>query len=657
MKKFISIFYLVILSGGLLAQGPSYVAKADNAFENEAYVEAIDLYKKAYSKEKNPKEKARLIYKIGESYEAILDYPQAEVWFAKAIKAKYDDPMVYYKLALALQNQGMYKDALRRYKQYFAKVGEDPEANLDYEACIAAQGWVDNPTGYIVDPEVQINSPNFDFSPTYASADYQTLVFTSSRDASEGARIDSRSGENFQDLYISTRDSKGKWSEPVGISPVINSKFNEGAACFTSDFKTIYFTRCIEIKNKKIGCDIFFSHKDKNGKDWTEPVKMDLKPEGGDSITVGHPTISEDGKLMIFASDMPGGMGGRDLWMIKRANAEGVWSKPINLGREINTADDEMFPYLHVNGDLYFASNGRRGMGGLDIYKAVPVDINQWGQVVNMKYPLNSGFNDYGIIFEKDRERGYLTSNRPGSKGMSDIWSFRLPPLVFILQGNVYDKETQAPIPNAFVRVAGTDGSSFQTMTDENGGFYFAESGEGRYINPDVTYSIVVSKGEDYLVAKDQITTVDLKESTTFIKEFFLQPVSVEAISFPEVQYELDKARLLPNSKDSLDYLYQILIDNPTIIIELQAHTDSRASDEYNLDLSQRRAQSCVDYLISKGIDPARLVPKGYGETRLRISDEQIAKMQTEAEKEAAHQKNRRTEFKVISFDYVPKEN
>jgi peptidoglycan-associated lipoprotein len=655
MKKIISLTCMLGLSFSLFAQGPSYVEKADNAFANEAYFEAIDMYKKAYAKEKKPDEKSRLIFMIGESYVAILDFPQAEVWYEKAIKAKFIDPVVYYKLAYSLQNQGMYKQALRRYKQYFSKVDSDPLAQVDYEACQVAQSWVDNPTKYVVDPEVQINSPQFDFSPNYTTDNYMSLVFTSSREASEGAKIDNRSGENYQDIYITTRDAKGKWSEPVGIGTKINSKFNEGAACFSADFKTIYFTRCIESKDERMGCDIFYTTKTEEG--WTEePIKMNLKPEGGDSITVGHPSLSEDGKLLLFASDMPGGSGGRDIWMVKRANAEDVWSSPVNLGSEINTPEDELFPYIHTTGDLYFSSNGHMGMGGLDIYKAVPTDIYQWGQVENMKYPVNSGFNDYGIIVENEHDRGYFSSNRPGTKGQDDIWSFRLPPQVYVLQGNVYDKETQAPVSSAFIRVAGTDGASFQTMTDDNGGFYFADNGEDRYINTDVTYSIVVSKGENYLVAKDQITTVDLPESTTFIKEFFIQPISDEPIEFPEVQYELNKANLKENSKDSLDYLYNIMVDNPTIIIELQAHTDSRASNEYNQDLSQRRARSCVEYLISKGIDQERLDPRGYGETRLRITDGQIAQMPTEAEKEAAHQKNRRTEFTVISFDYVPKE-
>jgi len=653
MKKIFSLFVLLGLAVALNAQHTA-VEKADNAFDNMAYYEAIDLYKKAYVKEKDPQEKALMIYMIGQSYAAILDYEQSEVWFGKAIKAKFSDPIVYYKLAFALQNQGKYSEAMRRYKQYFQNVNEDKVAMLDMEACVAAQSWVDNPTKFIVLPEVQLNSPQFDFSANYASNDYKSLVFTSSREASEGSKIDNRSGENYQDIYLTTRDEKGKWSEPAGISPLINSKFNEGAACFSADKSTLYFTRCIEEKDRNLGCDIFYSVY--VGEGWTEPVLLELKPFGADTVTVGHPSISKDGKTFFFASDMEGGKGGRDIWMVTRANENALWSKPKNLGPEINTAGDELFPFIHPNGTLYFASNGRRGMGGLDIFKAVPTDINQWGQVENMKYPINSGYNDYSIVFEADNDRGYLTSNRPGTKGQSDIFNFMLPPLLYVLQGNIYDKETQVPVTNAFVRVAGTDGSSFQTMSDENGGFRFAENGAERYINADVTYSIVVSKGEDYLVAKDQVTTVGLAESTTFIKEFFIQPISDEPIEFPEVQYEFAKWGLLENSKDSLDYLYNILIDNPTIIIELQAHTDSRGSDDANMVLSQKRAQSCVDYLITKGIVSQRMVAHGYGETRLKITDDQINNMPTQAEKEAAHQKNRRTEFTVLSFDFVPKE-
>jgi peptidoglycan-associated lipoprotein len=227
---------------------------------------------------------------------------------------------------------------------------------------------------------------------------------------------------------------------------------------------------------------------------------------------------------------------------------------------------------------------------------------------------------------------------------------------VFALQGVAYDKMTNQPLANAKISVVGTNGSNFSALTDENGGFNFAENGKDRYIKENTSYSILAEK-EGYLVVKDQITTVGLDESTTFVKEYYLQPATKDiVIKLPEVQYDLGKFELRPEGKDSLETLYQTLIDNPTIIIELAAHTDSRDNDARNQVLSQNRAQSCVNFLVTKGIDPARMVAKGYGESRLRITDAQIKAMKTKEEQEAAHQQNRRTEFRVLSYDYVPKD-
>ncbi|MFZ1687140.1 MAG: OmpA family protein, partial [Flavobacteriales bacterium] len=242
--------------------------------------------------------------------------------------------------------------------------------------------------------------------------------------------------------------------------------------------------------------------------------------------------------------------------------------------------------------------------------------------------------------------------------GQDDIWRFYMPDMVFALQGNVYDKITGQPIPGAKVSVVGTNGSNFSALTDDNGGFAFVENGKDRYIKEGVSYSIIAEK-EGYLVVKDQITTVGLTESTTFVKEYFLQPTDV-LIRLPEVQYAIDSYEILDAGKDSLEFLYNVLVDNPTITIELQAHTDSRKTRKYkggNQELSQLRAQSCVNYLVTKGIDPVRMTPKGYGPSVPRITDAEIAKMPTKEEKEAAHQKNRRTEMKVLSYDYVPKES
>jgi len=256
-------------------------------------------------------------------------------------------------------------------------------------------------------------------------------------------------------------------------------------------------------------------------------------------------------------------------------------------------------------------------------------------------------------VFEGDFERGYFTSDRPGGKGKDDIYSFSLPEVLFAFQGVVYDKDGQFPLEGAYVKVAGSDGSSFESLTDANGAFLFDANGEERYVNPDVNYSIEVGKTE-YLVAKDNISTVGLDgESTTFAKEFFIQSTKVDEIEFPEVQYALASAKLTDASKDSLNYLFQTLSDNPTIIIELAAHTDSRGKNSSNQRLSEARAKSCVDYLVSRGIPAARMKSKGYGETRLRISDAEINALPS-AEREAAHQKNRRTVFRVLGWDYVP---
>ncbi|MCC6401632.1 MAG: OmpA family protein, partial [Flavobacteriales bacterium] len=245
---------------------------------------------------------------------------------------------------------------------------------------------------------------------------------------------------------------------------------------------------------------------------------------------------------------------------------------------------------------------------------------------------------------------------RPGGKGQDDIWRFYMPDLVFALQGTVYDKETSTPLPGAKIEVVGTDGTSYNALADDNGGFSFAENGRDRFIKENTTYTIRVSKDE-YLVVNDQITTVGLDESTTFVKEYFLQPARKDVvIKMPEVQYELGRFALTQAGKDSLEFLYATLTENPTIVIELAAHTDSRDSDKRNQVLSENRAKSCVNYLVSKGIDPARMQAVGYGETKLRISDAEIAKMKTKEEQEAAHQMNRRTEFRVLSFDHVPKE-
>ncbi len=638
------------------------VKDADLEFRNEAYYRAADLYKKAFPKTPKPADKARIIYKIAECYRLMTNAKQAQVWYTKAIKSKYDDPLVHFYLGQVLKEQGKYPEAIKAYKEYNAKSPGNKRGEDAVKACELAQKWKDKPTRHEVNPEVLLNSRQYDFSPAFSDKRNKTLIFTSSRQGAMGARVDERTGENFQDLFTSTRDKKGKWSEPTLLQgEFIGSEHHEGFAAFNKKRSVMYFTRCRNVKNQNLGCNIWYASR--VGQGFGKAVKMELKPEGdgADTMSVGHPAISPDDNFLIFASDMPGGYGGKDLWMTRFNKKTKAWSKPENLGAGINTSQNEMFPFVHQDGNLYFSSDGHVGMGGLDMFKAPKTGEMQWGEVENLQSPLNSEADDYGITFDGVEDRGYFTSNRDGGKGKDDIWSFRLPPVLFTLQCVVYDKDTRKPVVGARVKVAGTDNSSFEVTTDANGGFNLESNGETRYINPNTTYAIQVDQ-EDYLVAKDKISTVGKDESTTFIKEFYIQYAAEEVvIRLPEVRYAYNLAdlQIIPgevNSQDSLNVLFQTLVENPTIRVELHSHTDHRGKADYNRKLSQARAQSCVDYLISRGIPIERMSAKGYGEDKPRtgLAPEDIAQMKTKEEQEAAHQKNRRTEFIVTGFDFQP---
>ena len=510
-----------------------------------------------------------------------------------------------------------------------------------------------------MDPEVLLNTQQYDFTPGFADKKNETVVFTSTRPGATGSETDQIIGESFSDLFTSSRDRLGKWSEPTKLPISINTEGNEGAPIFNSKRSMMYFTRCPMEKKKVYGCDIWVSKK--VGNNYAEPVKLNLRPEKNDTITIGHPALSKDDDVLVFASDMkwPGHKGGKDLYSVKLDKDGMPTGAPVNLGADINGPKDEMFPFIRQDGSLYFSSNGRAGMGGMDIFHAEKSG-ETWTAVDNMKSPINSSSDDFGIAFEGEEERGFFTSNRAGGKGQDDIWRFYLPDMVFALQGTVYDKKTNQPLPGAKVSVVGTNGSNFSAITDDVGGFSFVENGKDRYIKENTTYSILAEK-EGYLVVKDQITTVGLNESTTFVKEYFLQPAEVGGVvDLPSVIYDVDKFELLPASMDSLELAYRTLVDNPTMVVELRSHTDSRPTRRYkggNMELSQLRAQSCVNFLVTKGIDPARMVPVGRGAEETKISDDQIKKMATREEKEAAHQVNRRTDFKVLNYDYVPKAN
>lgn len=654
---------LLGMSFGSMAQ-KNYKREADVAFEGEKYFKCIEMYKKAYSKERKAAIKAEILFKIGEAYRLSDQCGQAEVWYDKAQKAQYPDPVTYLHIANCKKQDGKYDEAIAIYNKFKAANPSDPRGDAGIEACKNATNWKENPTRYEVTHMPVINSEQYDFSPAFSDKKAQEIYFTSTRPGSTGSSPSDVTGQSFADIYVTKRDKNGKWSEPTLLGPEINSEFEEGASCVNSKANQIFFTRCKFDKVGKFGCQILTAKR--SGNKWSEP---EIIPVAADSFAVGHPAISPDDQTLVFASDMPGGYGGKDLWYIVVDKKAKGWSQPVNLGPEINTPGNEMFPFIKDDGTLYFASDGHPGMGGLDIFSAESKGTNQWGKVENMQFPINSNANDFAIVFEGNETRGFFTSNRQGGKGADDIWEFYMPPLRFALRGTVRDIETKQLLANAVVKIVGTDGTSAEVKTDSEGFFEFEKNGNEDYIKANTSYSIVVIK-EKYLNAKGKESTVGFKDSKIFEHEYELQPI-IRPIVLPEIVYPYNEFYLTDQAKDSLNFLYNVLIDNPNITIELRANTDSRGKDAYNVKLSQKRAESAVNYLIERGIEADRMKPKGYGKQVPRTLDRdfgpQLKKGTVLTEAfinsfknnkelfEQAHQLNRRTEFSILSTDYVSK--
>lgn len=646
--------------------------EAMNAYNSQLYNEAIVLMKKAYAKEKDKSKKAEIIFKTAECYRFVNDSKQAETWYRKALQVKYPEPKIQLYYADAMKANGKFDEAVAEYEKYAEIAPNDPRGKNGAEACATAQKWIDNPSRYVVENEVQLNGKSMDFAPAWASENYKEIYFTSSRENAAGGSVDGWTGQAFTDVFSATIDNKGKWSKPKALPATINSMYNEGAVVLTSDFKEMYFTRCMVEKKDKMGCDIYVSKK--GGDNWGDAQMVPFfKPDGWSAdnkdkkdavvdtvvLKTGHPALSNDGKVLVFVSDAPGGKGQRDLWMSKWDEEKKRWGKPTNLAG-VNTPGNEMYPFIHHDGTLYFASDGHLGMGGLDIYMAEKQG-DSWGNVTNMRSPINSAGDDFAIIFEREEEKGYFTSNREGGKGSDDIYRFLLPQLKFTLSGTVRDFKTKKPINEATIDIVGTDGSSFQAKTDRNG-YYKVD------LSPATSYVLTAGKKDEYLNKIGKTTTVGFEEDKDLVHDFELDPTD-KIIDLPNIFYDLAKWDLRPESNTALDGLIETLNNNPTIVIELGSHTDTRSSDSYNLALSQKRAQSVVDYLTENGIDPGRLVAKGYGETTPKVIDQDfsffkkgdvitdayIAKLAKEEDKEAAHQQNRRTEFKVLRTDFVPK--
>lgn len=634
--------------------------KADEAFEARQYYSALTLYKQAYASAAKEK-KGIILYRSGVCSQKINDYKGAEANYNKAVAAGFDDPVVYYNLGEVLKNQMKYPEAIVEFKNFKSKGGNGKKADLGVKSCELAQQWVDNPMRYKIENISLINSKGRDYSPTFSDKKYKTLVISSNREGSRGD-LDQITGFNKTDLYEAKLGKNGKWSNPTLLPESVSSEVNDGTAWVSKKGDMIFFTRCPEEKGVENKCGLYMAKK--QGSTWGPPSRL---PFSNDTITFVHPSLSSDGKVLYFASNMAGGYGRLDIWSCTYDVKSNSWGQPKNAGPTVNTEGSEVFPTISNDGKkLYFSSDYHPGLGGLDIFVTdIGANYKTDKSVENLKYPINSSYDDFGIVFEGKKNRGYFTSNREGGKGDDDIWSFSLPPLNFNAKGNVFSegdpntgKGKSETVEGVKVKVIGSDGSISESITGKDGSYTFRLKEQTTY-----TISTETSKSsksasfskDGYLSNKDVrvITTVGEDQSKDFAADFAVKPI-VPNPRMPEVRYELNDYHLLADSKDSLNYLFELMQDNPTTVIELNSHTDTRGSAASNMTLSAARAQSCVDYLVKeKGINEKRLVAKGYGATQPIISDEMIKNAKSQEEKEALHAKNRRTSFKILSFDFV----
>ncbi|MBI1307818.1 MAG: OmpA family protein [Bacteroidetes bacterium] len=630
--------------------------EANKNYGLHQYGLAADMYDQILSskegKELDKIQRQEIAFKAGESYRLNHDSKKALKMYSKAITYGRKDAIIYYRQAEMLMEQGQYVQALTILKEYKKNNPGDPDVDRLIEGCELALKCADKKTRYIVESFKPANMSKVDDRvPRYADRKHESIMFTSDRDEGESKSQFKWTGRKFEDLWITElagRRGREKWQKPVLVEGF--GDYNEGVVTFDERYSTMYFTQCNGLDGKDSTCKIYEAKK--RGKTWeVNPVPL---PFCSDDFNCGHPALSADGKQLYFVSDMPGSMQDdkepkertKDIYVVNYVRRGKTWSTPINLGPTINTPGNELFPYVHEDGTLYFSSDGHVTLGGLDILYSKPLSESptDWEKPVNMGCPINSQEDDFGIIVDTDKEHGFFTSNR--DRGDDDIYEFSMTPLILILKGTITDCQSTLPIKGALVEISNDkDSTKIRLYTDEKG-YYEAP------LRPEVNYEISVSKREDYYYdAKPKsVSTVGVEQSAEYVKDFCLENQCDDVFVLP-IYYDLDKANLRPESKKVLDDLIATLKKYPKMSIELGSHTDCRSSYEYNIDLSQRRADSAVQYILQAGINPYRLEARGYGESQL------TNKCACEGGKvvpctEEEHQANRRTTVKVVNCKY-----
>lgn len=655
MKRIFYILYILIGSFALSLSscGSAKLSVADEQMERGEFHDAANTYRKVYNKLTKREERStrgEIAFKMGECYRKLNMSSRAAAAYQNAARYQYPDSILYLYLAQSQQEEGKYAAALKSYDTYLAFNPKSIEARDGKRGCNLALKWKANPKRYVVKSAKLFNSRRADFAPMFLpGGDFEQLYFTSSSEKATGTHKSEITGTKRSDIFVAKKNEKGAWQRPELAEGELNSEFDEGITSFSPDGSTMYLAKATRDPNANTSVEIYTSQRSEA--QWSAPQKLEIT---ADTISAyGDPAVSADGNWLYFVSDMPGGQGGKDIWRINLKERIGSLE---NLGDIINTPGDERFPYWRDDSTMYFSSDGHTGMGGLDLFCAKVTPSGAWN-ITNMGAPMNSAADDFGITFEKG-ESGFFSSNRNDARGYDHIYSFVLPDLQIWISGSVLDKDEE-PVPNAIIRIVGDDGSNQKAVGKPDGTFRFK-------LQRGVKYAMLAS-AKNYLNGKQEFESDTIEEDTEYYIDFILAAIQKPQV-IENIFYDFDKAVLRDESKTALDEMAQLLKDNPHIVIEMSSHTDRHGSHKYNNKLSDRRAKSVVDYLISQGIPENRLRHKGYGESRPKTVTKRIARLYpqfkegdvlneeyiknlSEEDQDAADQINRRTEFQVINFE------
>lgn len=681
-----SLFFIlcVLMLGGCSVK--KKIQRADKKFAIGEYYTAADIYKSCYgqlSSKKDRELKGYVAYRQGECYR-LINNPRSVNCYQNALRNKYymQDSIVFLHAGMALQYQGKYRDAAKSYESYLEAHPDNYVAKAGKYACTKIDEWKKEGSRYRISEAKEFNQKRTgNFAPMFIGASDDALMFTSNRQEKPKSgskklqRPSNVTGQQLFQLYQTRKNAAGQWEEIELAEGLYDAPEEEekqendstgggkqagtaemGVCCFSRDGRTMYFTYSKPVNGQDLGAKIYKSERASG--EWGEAQEVKLFADS--SITVGHPALNATGDTLYFVSDHPEGLGGKDIWMAELEGDKWVNAQPLGAG--INTTEDEMYPYVHEDGTLYFASNGHPGYGGLDLYKATR-DTTSKDSVVWVLYNMGPAFNgagdDFGITFAGNSQDGFFSSNKGDKKGFDKIYRFTLPEMEFIAEGIVTD-EAGNPISDAQLRIVGSDGTNSKLNARRDGTYKIKLNREVKYV--------MLATARGHLNAKEQWNTLGLKDSKTYTLNFTLSPIS-RPVKMDNIFYEFGRWELTKASETELEKLVKLLNDNPNITIELSAHTDMKGNEDFNNELSQKRAQSCCDYLVAHGIEKERLTPVGYGKAKPVIADKALNKQYPfipieqaldEAfitalpadKQEVCNQINRRTEFKVIKTTY-----